>query len=193
MPSDDAPRPALPTTVGEWLRIAHALRWGAHVSGTSVYIVMSSVAPLYQIQGITTKLEDAQKLIRTEVSRLALWTRDEIDNRKLYGPIAVPATSYDNAFFPLGKGWYTGSYLAEEIIQPSGAEPPEPNEITKVQMRLEWTHQGRPYTGTWEFFPETMAIFLTRGAAEMFLYPHDEAFFGYEHEDALRARNRQAR
>ncbi|HEV8233992.1 MAG TPA: hypothetical protein VGP84_05315 [Gemmatimonadaceae bacterium] len=193
MPSDDAPRPALPTTVDEWLRIAHALRWGAHVSGTSVYIVMSNVAPLYQIQGITTKLEDAQKLIRTEVSRLALWTRDEIDNRKLYGPIAVPETSYDNAFVPIGKGWYTGSYLAEEIIQPSGGKPPAPNEITKVQMRVEWTHEGRKYTGTWEFFPETMAIFLTRGAAEMFLYPHDEAFFGYEHEDALRARNSQTR
>ena len=193
MPSDDAPRPTLPTTVDEWLRIAHALRWGAHVSGTSVYIVMSTVAPLYQIQGITTKLDDAQTLIASEVSRFARWTRDEIANRKIYGPVAVPETSYEDAFMPLGKGWYTGTYMAEEIIQPSGGLPPLPNEVTKVQLRLEWTHDRRPYTGTWEFLPETMAIFFTRGAAEMFLYPHDQAFFGYAHEDALRARNRQTR
>ena len=193
MPSDDATQPTLPTSVDQWLRIAHALRWGAHVTGRSVYIVMSNVPPLYQIHGVTTKLDDAQKLIASDVSKLARWTSQEIANRKIYGPIDVPDTTYENAFIPIGKGWYTGSYMAEEIIQPSSGKPPLPNEITKVELRAEWTHQGRSYTGTWGFFPETMAIFLTRGAAEMFLYPHDEAFFGYAHEDTLRQRNGQSR
>jgi hypothetical protein len=36
-----------------------------------------------------------------------------------------------------------------------------------------------------------MAIFLTRGSAEMFLYPHYQAFFGYDYEGELRTRNGQ--
>jgi len=196
MASDAAPQPILPTTVNEWLRIAHALRWGAHVSAGSVYIVMSTVAPLYQIQGVTERLDDAQRLIAGEVSRLARWSRDEIANRKIYGPIALPEAWFDDAFAPIGKPWYTGTQIGEEIPPPGGGRPPEapkPNEITKLQLRVDWVHDRRPYTSTWEFSRDTMAIFLTRAAAEMFLYPHDEAFFGYAHEDELRARNGQTR
>ena len=99
-------------------------------------------------------------------------------------------------FVPTGKAWYTGTHLGEEIVPPGGGRPPEapaPNEITKLQLRVEWVHDRRAYASAWDFSPDTMAIFLTRGAAEMFLYPHDEAFFGYAHEDALRERNGQTR
>jgi hypothetical protein len=196
MASDAAPQPILPTKVDEWLRIAHALRWRPLAAKQQVFIVMSTVAPLFQIQGVTAKLEDAQKLIARDVPDFARWTRDEIANRKIYGPIEMSETWFTDVFAPIGKPWYTGTHLGDEIAPPGGGrppEPPEPNEITKVQLRVEWTHDRRPYTSTWEFSADTMAIFLTRGAAEMFLYPHDEAFFGYAHEDNLRARNGQTR
>ena len=192
MAGDAAPQPIIPNTVDEWLRIAHALRWGAHVSSRSVYIVMSNVAPLYQIQGVTATLEAAQTLIGRDVSSLSRWTRAESAGRQIYGPIALPEAWFDNTFGPIGKPWYTGTQLGEEIAPPGGGrppEPPEPNEITRCQLRVDWMHDRRPYSGTWDFSPDTMAIFLTRGAAEMFLYPHYEAFFGYAHEEALRARN----
>lgn len=190
MASDAAPRPVLPTTVDQWLRIAHALRWGAHVKDGPVYVVMADRAPLYQVQGVTTSLADARTLIRQEVAASFNWDDREVAARKIFGPIELPDRLFANSFAPIGKPFFTSTQMAEEIVAPGASPaPPEPYEITKCQLRVEWQRDGTAYSRSWDFSKDTMAIFLTRGSAEMFLYPHYDAFFGYAYADELRARN----
>jgi hypothetical protein len=187
----DPLEPIAPRNVDEWLRVAHALRWGSHVDADSVYIVMSTVPPLYQIQGIRASLQDARALLDQSIADEMNWSTAERDARQIFGPVEVPELSFENSFALVGKPWYTGSYFIDDIGIGTGSPPglPKPNEITGCRLTIDWTHGGEPYSRYWNLSPDTMAIFLTRGAAEMFLYPHDQAFFGHEHEQELRARN----
>jgi hypothetical protein len=193
MASDAAPRAVLPRTVDEWLRVAHALRWGAHVKDGPVYVVMSDTAPLYQVQGVTTSLADARALLRQDILPDAGWEPPEVTSRRIFGPIELPETWFTNSFAPIGKPFYTGTQIGAELpLAPGGtSQLPAPYEVTRCQLRVDWEHDGTTYSRTWNFSPDTMAIFLTRGSAEMFLYPHYQAFFGYDYEGELRTRNGQ--
>ena len=193
MAVDSRQVPILPRTVDEWHRIAHALRWGAHVPAGPVYVVMSTIPPLYQIQGISTGLTAARELFARDVDSEMHWTGEEVEARQIFGPIELPTLSYENTVSIIGKAWYTGSWLASGLgvggTTPSA--PPTPDEITAFRITIDWTHDGHSYSRRWDLPRETMAVFLTRGAAEMFLYPHSESYFGRSYEDELRARNRQ--
>src|SRR5262245_39700384 len=187
----DPLEPITPRNVDEWLRVAHALRWGSHVDADSAYVVMSTVPPLYQVQGIRETIADARALYDDDIPDEMNWSTEEKSSRQIFGPVEVPAPWFEDAFAPIGKPWYTGTFAFNSLGIGTGSPPgpPLPNELTSCRVTVGWTHEGESYSRYWDLSADTMAIFLTRGAAEMFLYPHYQAFFGFEHEQELRVRN----
>lgn len=169
-----------PSTTEGWLRAIHAVRNGA--PGTEAWIVVANVPPLYRVQGVVTSRGLAEQLLNGPPPQD--WATDEASSRVIWGPITCSALHVMDVFDPLPHNCWTESPTAPTLRNNARSEAINLLDVSNI--RLVVSHGGVDTTYT---FPDaTDAIFLTRGAREMFLYPQYGAFFGIEYMKALMAR-----
>jgi hypothetical protein len=184
-------RPRQPETVDEHRRVAHVFFGGAFAAGEEFDILVSSEPP-HRVFAVRPSSEEAWKRplgARTGV----VWL----------GPIVSPGAPFPSEDDP-GRVMRPCFHdpATEPEVDDDGREEddddnnktedrrgaPRVNEITKAELRLEWTQRGRTFYRTWRIRKAFDAIFLTRGAMEMFFYPHYEASFGRTYTQQLRER-----
>jgi hypothetical protein len=174
--------PRLPKSVPEYRRIAHAFLAGSrYPAGSTVYAVMSTVAPLYRIQGVFPTYDAAEAVRLAPVPRELGWSDAEAAAREII-EATVPETRNLDGVVVITKDEWTGETLA------SADAAINPGEMRSAQ--IESMELVVNYSAGQVRYPignQVIAIFVTRGAAEMFLFPHVLDTFGHEYEKALRA------
>ena len=178
------PAPRKPETIPEFRRLAHAFLGGSRfASGSTVYVVMSTTAPLYRVQGIYETQAEAESVISHHVDPRLGWAKAEEDGRAVYD-VTVPHLPFSNDVLVITKDEWTGEQCALPTppIRSADDRPPF-REIESMELRINWS--GR--TTTYAIPATSIAVFITRGAAEMFLYPHYADTYGHEYAETLRA------
>lgn len=169
-----------PTTTEGWLRAIHAVRNGA--PGTEAWIVAADVPPLYRVQQVVTSRGAAEQVLNTNAPQD--WNPDEMAARVIWGPITCSAVQLMDVFDPFPHNEWTECPTNPTLRSAARSAPMHIREVSDIRLVVSYRGVDKTYT-----FPEgTDAIFLTRGAREMFLYPQYGAFFGVEYMTALIAR-----
>jgi hypothetical protein len=173
--------PRVPKSVPEYRRIAHAFLAGSrYPAGSNVYSVMSTVAPLYRIQGVFPSLREAESVLAAPVPPELGWSEAEAAAREII-EATVPETRNLDGVVVITKDEWTGETLG---IPDASVYP---GEIRSGQIEsMELVINSRGGRVRYAIGPQVIAIFVTRGAAEMFLFPHVLDTFGHEYEKALR-------
>jgi hypothetical protein len=174
--------PRLPQSVPEYRRIAHAFLAGSrYPAGSTVYAVMSALAPLFRIQGVFPSLREAETVLAAPVPRELGWSDAEAAAREII-EATVPETRNLDGVVVITKDEWTGETLAsaDAAINPGEMRSAQ---IESMELVINYgARQARYAIGK-----QVIAIFVTRGAAEMFLFPHVLDTFGHEYETTLRA------
>ena len=172
--------PRKPQTVDEYRRIAHAFLAGSrYPTSSTVYAVMSTVPPLYRIQGVYPTVDEAEAVRAQPVPRTLGWSDAEAAAREIIEAVVPDKKDFDRVLM-IAKDEWTGETLAyADAINPGESRS---SEIESMELVVNYgTRQARYPLGR-----QVIAIFVTRGAAEMFLFPHVLDTFGHEYEAALR-------
>ena len=173
--------PRKPQTVPEYRRIAHAFLAGSqYPAGSKVYVIMSTVAPLYRVQGVFASLREAEAVLASAVPRELGWTEAEAAAREII-EADVPETRDFDRVWVLTKDEWTGESFAmsDPVVYPGDRRS---SEIESMELVVTYK-SGRV---RYPMGKQVAAIFITRGATEMFLLPHAMDTFGHEYEAALR-------
>lgn len=171
---------AYPTTTQGWLRAIHAVRNGTPSS--EAWIVASSIHPLYRVQKVVTSRGEAERLLTTDAP--SDWTSDEAASRTIWGPITCSSFQALDVFDPLPHNCWTESLTAPSLRSTARSAAISIRDVSNIRLVVSINGVDQTYA----FNEDTDAIFLTRGAREMFLYPQYGAFFGTEYLTALLAR-----
>ena len=173
-----------PESVHEYLRIAHAFMAGSRFApGSTVFVVASTQAPLYRVQGVFANVSEADAAADGPVpGPHSPWSREEAASRVVY-EVAVPRLWFTNEVDMIEHpSWTEWPCCEARFAIRSPNDRPRFDQITAMELHI--------HTGDREFVydvrKETDAIFITRGAAEMFLYPHYAAVFGHEYVERAR-------
>jgi hypothetical protein len=170
-----------PSTVDEFRRVAHAFLAGSRLEEGSTAFVVASTVGLRRIQGIYPSVDAAQSAAGDEVDARLGWTREEEHNRVIY-PVRVPRSAFPNWVIVMEHPSWTDPVC----VAPAPRFRPGTrtfDQIRSAEVRVTWNDDT---TTTYELSPDTDAVFITRGAAEMFAYPHYAATFGHAYAEALR-------
>lgn len=172
--------PVYPTTTEGWLRALHAVRHGA--PGTTAWLVVADIAPLYRVQGVATSRQGAETMLHGPAP--GDWTPEEVASRVIWGGIECSGRRLVDIFDPLPHVCWTEAPL--DVARRRQARAADVGVLEVSNLRLVVSVGGNDVTYT---FPEgTDAIFLTRGAREAFMYPQYAAFFGMEYVEEFRRR-----
>jgi hypothetical protein len=176
------PAPRNPETVPEFRRIAHAFLAGSqYPPGTTVYLVMSTVAPMHRIRGVFGELRIAEQVLQDSVPRELRWTADEAKNRVIITAVVPGDSAEFNRVLIICKDEWTGESFAtsDPIVRPGDRRS---DQIERMELVV--TYASGPVR--YAIPKHAAAVFITRGAAEMFLLPHSLDTFGHEYERTLR-------
>ncbi len=166
-----------PSTTEGWLRAIHAVRNGA--PGTEAWIVVADAPPLYRVQAVVTSRAAAEQVLTQQTPQD--WSADEMAGRVIWGPITCSAYQVMDVFDPLPHNCWTESPTSPMLRNSARSQAINLLDVSNIRLVVSINGVDKTYT-----FPNaTDAIFLTRGAREMFLYPQYGAFFGTEYMKAL--------
>jgi hypothetical protein len=181
-----ASAPTPPSTIAEYRRLAHAFLVGCKLpAGSPAYVVMSSAPPLYRVQGIYPTQAAAEAAVAQPSPAGFTWTATELSARNIY-QTTVPDLSRANQLVIMEEGDSTESNNRNAS--------PEPDAATRDLLRyeniraMELRITVNDTVVTFPLSPETTALFITRGAAETFLFSHYFAYFGPEYATTRLAR-----
>lgn len=169
-----------PTTTEGWLRAIHAVRNGA--PGTEAWIVAANLPPLYRVQAVVTSRGQAEQLLHVD-SPLD-WTSEEAAARTIWGPITCSSFQVLDIFDPLPHNCWTESPTNPTLRSAALEAEVHIRDVSNIRLVVSIGGEDQTYS----FSKDTDAIFLTRGAREMFLYPQYGAFFGIKYMKDLMAR-----
>jgi hypothetical protein len=173
--------PRKPQTIPEYRRLAHAFLAGSrYPAGSTVYVIMSILAPLYRVQGVFSGLRETEAVLAAPVPRELGWTEAEAAARQII-EADVPETPDFDRVSILGKDEWTGETLA--VSDPGYPGERRSRDIESMELVINYTKGSVRYA----IGKQVAAIFITRGAAEMFLLPHALDTFGHVYEAALRS------
>lgn len=167
-----------PESVQEYLRLAHAFLAGSRFPpGRTVFVVAANVAPLRRVQGIYATADEAETVADGPVDLRLGWSQAERDNRVIY-QMVVPDLGYTNDVVMIEHPSWTEWSRCDLL---DGARP-RFDQITEMELRI--TSGTR--TTRYAVSRDADAIFITRGAVELFLSPHHTAVFGRTYAEAAR-------
>jgi hypothetical protein len=177
-----------PSGIDEWRRVVHALQAGTSITGQEAYLVASTVPPLYRVQGVVGSEAEARRLAASDVEAALGWSKQERNQRVIWGPIQLPDPGPKIRIEPCDHPYWTEMWRPPPNRPPARVADPVLGEVTRIELRIEWRRGEVEDGATWVMAPGTDAIFLTRGALETFAYPHLQAVFGNDYVRELHSR-----
>jgi len=167
-----------PTTIMEFRRLGHAFLAGSKFKkGDVVYVVASTTEPLRRIQETFATLAEAEDAIRRGVQPARGWSPAEARSRVIY-QVTVPDAD-ELSQLVIGDHEYTD--LDGDDVRMFRSKTLGDIASVEVHVTLK--------TGECEVFrPSGVpdAIFISRGAYELFVFPAYQSAFGPKYVQALR-------
>lgn len=182
MPAE--PTLTTPTSIEEYRRLANAFLTGSRFpAGTVVYVIASTAGtrPIQDVIWVSSPTANQEVATALENSSPSGFTPGEASARVTYR-VTVPAVDRLSKMRVVLHG-STGSDLAP--VLPAGAAlaaPPEGaslGDIASAELHITWTN-GRG-TSAYRLDPRTDAVFLTRGAFELFALTVYQAMYGSDY------------
>jgi hypothetical protein len=178
-----------PTTIPEFRRLANAFLTGSrYPSGSEVYIVMSTrgLRPINQVIPVDSKDSEAAIDAALKDPSPAGFTDEERGEQVVYR-VTVPDVTRLNHILVGPHGWSGCRFLKHRHNADAPPEGASLERIKSTSLHITWDN-GK--TSVYDFPPETDAIGLTRGAAELFALTVYQATYGDDYVRAFRARLR---
>jgi hypothetical protein len=202
--------PRLPRTADECRRVAHVFFAGAYEPGKRYYIIASARYPhhVYAVypagaERPTVRAAEEDRLVEfgpieasdppfSSASDAGEDSEDAEDSEEARVPDEIRVVEHDGGITePQGggddddrDGDHDDERDADKREDSRGR--PRMSEVKRTELRVEWTRGRTTYWRSWRLSRTADAVFLTRGAMEMFFYPHYAAAFGHRYTLELR-------
>jgi hypothetical protein len=188
--ADEKSHVRVPTTIEEYRRLGHAFLAGSkHPAKDCVWVVASTWPPFHRVQQVCATEAEAEAILAAPVDPRLGWSDAEAERRVIYKvchekPKDATATYQRQALDEIDP---TGHGMTEPADLPIIAGVSDDGrifaDVASVELRVNWT-DGTSTTYGSVVTPD--AIFITRGAFEMFALPAYGAAYGVAYIDALR-------
>lgn len=182
--------PRSPLTAAELRRIGQALRPECCPLSGSVFVVISRFPPLHRVLGVVASREEGQQLIEHRDRWVIELTADEAAHLTVVGPYQAAEPSgfeilprphmFPCEWFPPGPPGGHGHPIDWEAL-------PSITEVSRVRVTLYYGERS-DHQVEFTINGPIDALFLTRGAADLFLFPAYQAAYGDEYVAAMRER-----
>jgi hypothetical protein len=169
----------LPNTMDEYRRFGHAFLAGSRFApNTTVYAVATTVGRR-KIQDLFESESAALTALNYPPPQDAGFSEEEANARVVY-QLVVPGPGRLSEWDPIGHPLtYLFRCSRDSVSPPSGAKLAD---VVSVQVQVTWANDT---TTTYTLPKHCDAVFLTRGAVELFAHPAYSAAYGVDYASGM--------